>query len=104
MLTFCVQDARVSTIPAVAGSFTRALRRHRGAFCAVLIEAREEASLTQRDLAARLRVPRTTVSRVELGERRLDVLELLLWAKAIGIAPNTLFARVLRRLGDIAKP
>jgi transcriptional regulator with XRE-family HTH domain len=65
------------------------------------VEAREEAHLTQRELAARLRVPRTTVSRVELGERRLDVLEMLLWAKAMDIAPNTLFRRVLKRLQDV---
>lgn len=86
----------------MAGSLTRALRRHRRVFCAVLVEARHEAHLTQRELAARLRVPATTVSRVEQGERRLDVLEMLLWAKAMDIAPNTLFRRVLKRLQDVA--
>lgn len=87
----------------MAGTFTRVLRRQRRVFCAVLVEARKEANLTQRELAARLRVPPTTVARVEIGERRLDVLELLLWAKAMDVAPNTLFRRVLRRLEEVAR-
>jgi transcriptional regulator with XRE-family HTH domain len=67
----------------------------------VLVEAREEAGITQRELAARLRIPYTTVSRVELGERRLDVLEFMLWADALGIPAATLFKRVERRVGIV---
>jgi len=37
---------------------------------------REEAGLTQRDLAAKLAVPHSWVAKVEAGERRIDVVEL----------------------------
>lgn len=68
---------------------------------AVLVAARQEAGLSQRDLAVRLNVPHTIVSRVELGERRLDVLEMLLWAQALGVPAVTLFKRIERRAGAV---
>ena len=37
--------------------------------------AREEAGITQQDLAARLDKPQSFVSKYETGERRLDVIE-----------------------------
>jgi transcriptional regulator with XRE-family HTH domain len=84
----------------MAGTFTRALRKHRAALSEVLVEARQEAGLTQRDVAARLNVAYTTVARVEQGQRRLDVLELLLWAKALDVPPATLFKRILARVPE----
>jgi transcriptional regulator with XRE-family HTH domain len=84
----------------MAGTFTRALRKHRAALSEVLVEARQEAGPTQRDLAARLNVAYTTVARVERGQRRLDVLELMLWAKALGIPAATLFKRILARVPE----
>lgn len=44
--------------------------------------AREAAPLTQVELAARLGKRQAYVSRCELGERRMDVIELLAWADA----------------------
>jgi transcriptional regulator with XRE-family HTH domain len=85
----------------MAGTFTRALRRHRAVLSEVLVEARQEAGLTQRELASRLNVAYTTVARVEQGQRRLDVLELMLWAKALDVPAGTLFKRVERRIGPI---
>lgn len=41
-----------------------------------LREARKAAGLTQVEAATRLGVPQTFISRVELGERRIDPLEL----------------------------
>lgn len=49
-----------------------------------LREARETVSLTQVELAARLGKRQAYVSRCELGERRMDVIELLAWADATG--------------------
>lgn len=51
------------------------------AFLARLVEARLDANLTQKEVAARLRKPQSYVSKSELGERRLDVIELLAFAK-----------------------
>jgi len=41
-----------------------------------LIEARHAAGLTQVEVAKKLRLPQSRVSRMESGERRVDVIEL----------------------------
>lgn len=56
-------------------------------FRARLIEAREKADLTQADVAARLGKFQSFVSKYELGERRLDVVEFLDVATALGVEP-----------------
>ena len=61
----------------------------------ILVAAREGAGLTQRDLAARLRRPNSFVGRMEAGERRVDVIEFIEIAKALGCDPKELFGRLL---------
>lgn len=56
-------------------------------FKQLLIEARQKAGLTQVELAQRLSRPQSYVSKYERGERRLDVIEFLHVAEAIGIEP-----------------
>jgi transcriptional regulator with XRE-family HTH domain len=51
------------------------------AFLVRLREARNAANLTQAEVALRLKKPQTFVSKSELGERRLDVIELKHFAK-----------------------
>ncbi len=51
--------------------------------CALLRQLRREAGLTQVDVAQRLDVPQSFVSKYESGERRLDVIELRHIAEAI---------------------
>ena len=46
------------------------------AFLARLRQARAEAGLTQEEVAARLGRPQTWVSKCELGERRVDFVEI----------------------------
>jgi transcriptional regulator with XRE-family HTH domain len=58
--------------------------------CAFLVEARSEAGLTQRQLAARLKRPHSYVAKVEIGERRLDVIEFIEICEKIGIEPSQL--------------
>ncbi|HEX7114703.1 MAG TPA: helix-turn-helix transcriptional regulator [Steroidobacter sp.] len=69
-------------------------RGHR-VLCAVLAEARSEAGMTQRDLAARLKRPHSYVAKIESGERRVDVLEFIEMARAMRVDPVKLFERVL---------
>jgi ribosome-binding protein aMBF1 (putative translation factor) len=49
-------------------------------FLAKLISAREEAGLTQRDVAQQLGMFHSWISKTESGDRRLDVMELMLLA------------------------
>ncbi len=54
---------------------------------ATLLRAkREEAGLTQIDLAERLKETQSYVSKCERGDRRLDVVQLRVFCKAIGIS------------------
>jgi len=46
-----------------------------------LLKAREESNLTQTDVALKIKKPQSFVSKVERGERRLDIVELELFAK-----------------------
>lgn len=61
-------------------------------FLSQLRAARIAAGLTQKQLAKRLGVTQSFVSKCERGERRLDVVELRAFCAAIGIA-FTAFAR-----------
>ncbi|WP_312404522.1 helix-turn-helix transcriptional regulator [Brevundimonas sp.] len=65
---------------------------------AVLIEARQAAGLTQAELAAKVGKDQSFVSIIERGQRRVDVLEFVALARAMGVAPNRLFSDVMRRL------
>ncbi len=62
----------------------------------LLRDARAEARLSQRDVAKRLRVSPSWVAKVELGERRLDVVELVRLARVLGKDPAKIFAAVAR--------
>jgi transcriptional regulator with XRE-family HTH domain len=50
----------------------------------LLREARETAGITQSALAEMLGMKQSDVSKSEQGVRRLDVIELKLWAEALG--------------------
>ena len=64
------------------------------ALLAALREARLEAGLTQAELAARLGRPQSFVSKVEAGERRLDLVETIIVARHLRIEPRTLLEAV----------
>ena len=65
----------------------------------LLIEARKAAGLTQQQLAAKLRRPQSFVSKVESGERRLDVVEFLTICRHINADPHAIIEQVGTRKG-----
>lgn len=52
----------------------------------LLRQVRNEAGLTQADVAERVGQPQSFISKYESGERRLDVLELRAVCSAIGVS------------------
>jgi cyanate lyase len=60
----------------------------------LLIAARKKAGLTQQDVAERLGRPQSFVAKYEGGERRLDVVEFVQVAVAVGGDP----VRILRAM------
>jgi transcriptional regulator with XRE-family HTH domain len=62
--------------------------------CELLVDARKARGLSQDALAEKLGYVQTVVSKYERGERRLDVIEFLDVAEALGIDPH----KVIRQL------
>jgi transcriptional regulator with XRE-family HTH domain len=66
----------------------------------LLVRARKDAGLTQAKLAKRLSRPQSFVSKIECGERRLDVIEFFEMAHAIGIDPYAFLKMLNDRNGS----
>lgn len=60
--------------------------------------ARKELGLSQRELARRLNKPPSFINKIELLERRLDILEFVALARGMGLAPSDLLARIMSKL------
>lgn len=68
------------------------------ALCKELRAARNAAELSQRDMAARLKVPHSWVAKVEAGERRIDLIEFCWFISACDSNPLNVFERVARQV------
>ena len=64
----------------------------------VLTEARQVSGLTQAQLAEKVGKDQTFLSIIERGQRRVDVLEFVALARAMGVDPAELFGDYLKRL------
>ena len=62
--------------------------------CTLLRQLRRDAGLTQAEVAHRLDVAQSFVSKYESGERRLDVIELRHVAVAIGTTLDVVISRL----------
>lgn len=69
------------------------------ALVAVLVEARKAAGLRQADVAERIGRNQSHVSLVEMGQRRVDVIEFLELARALEADPRALLEAVIQRIG-----
>ena len=64
----------------------------------LLVSAREARGLSQVALAKRLDMTQSSISKVERGERRLDVVELHGWCHALGFSFQTLTKQLDEKL------
>jgi transcriptional regulator with XRE-family HTH domain len=70
--------------------------RHRRVMAA-LVEIRGAAGVTQRELARRLARAHSYVSRIEKGDRRLDLPEFIQWCEVLNADPVEVLRRIVRR-------
>jgi len=68
--------------------------------CRTLADARQESGLRQSELADRLGRDQSVISNIERGQRRVDVVEFYLYAKAMGHDPVRLFETLAGNLGE----
>lgn len=71
-------------------------RRYR-VFTQLLKDVRIEAAISQAELALKLGVAQPDVSKMETGDRRIDIVEAQLWCEALGISLETFAARLERK-------
>jgi transcriptional regulator with XRE-family HTH domain len=69
------------------------------AFLRRLVAARKASGLQQREVARRLQIPQSRLSRMESGERRIDVIELDAIAQLYGRPLSYFVVRRRKRLG-----
>lgn len=67
-------------------------------FLRALIAARREHGVSQAKLAEQIGKPPSFVAKYELGERRLDIVEVFVILNALGIEPTPFLARALTKL------
>lgn len=59
-----------------------------------LVAARKLCGLSQRDLAERINKPRSFISKIESRERRVDIVEFVVIARAMGLKPDALMVKL----------
>ena len=67
---------------------------------ALLVAARQRANLTQTELAALIGKDQKFISLIERGQRRVDVLEFYVLAKALSLDPVKFYSALVKRLPD----
>ena len=60
----------------------------------LLRELRAEAGLSQQALAEKLERTQSFVTKVETGERKLEVLEFVAWCRALKASPSAIIEKV----------
>lgn len=65
-------------------------------FVKALVRARKASGITQAQLASKLDKPQSYISKIERGERRVDVVEFLDIAEVLGQEPTAILAAAAR--------
>lgn len=68
-----------------------------------LYQLRVSSGLTQQDLAAKLKVPQSFISKIESGERRLDIIELREICKCLNTDLKEFIAQLEKKLNESRK-
>lgn len=61
----------------------------------LLYQLRASSGLRQTDLAERLNVPQSFISKLESGERKLDILEFIVYCETFNMNPIEIFTKLV---------
>lgn len=78
-----------TTPKGVARSHGRGLKHSRG-------PCQHGAAMTQREWAAKLKLPQSTIAKIETAHRGVDVFELIEWCRACEVDPQTCMRHILK--------
>lgn len=67
-------------------------------FLKLLVEVRHRAGLTQTQLGQQLPFEQPAISKIERGERRIDIIELKLICERVGLSLQDFIAELQKRL------
>ena len=85
-MDYSILDCKLD-VPLLGTSMKKTIHTDEYALLVTLLrETRESAGLTQIELALRLNTTQSIVSKIERGERRLDLVELKAWCDAIDVS------------------
>lgn len=73
-------------------------------FLEALREARQDLGITQTQLAERLGNRQVFISKLERGERRMDVVDFIEYCEAAGIDPVSFFRKLKEAIDAIPRP
>ena len=62
-----------------------------------LRKSRKQVGLLQKDLAKKLQKPQSVVSKVESGERNLDIIEFTNYCVALGLDPINYLKKIINK-------
>jgi transcriptional regulator with XRE-family HTH domain len=74
------------------------------AFATALADARRSAGVSQKQLARRLGVTQSFISKYEAARRRLDVVEFVRIIEALGVDPIQVLGPLIGRAGRFDQP
>jgi transcriptional regulator with XRE-family HTH domain len=69
----------------------------------IMIAARKRSGLTQAELATKVGRDQTFISLIERSQRRIDVLEFIALARAMGEDPQRLFSELISTIPSVIK-
>jgi len=66
----------------------------------LLYHLRLSSGLRQQDIAERLGVPQSFISKLESGERRIDILEFVIYCECLGANPTDIFQQLVSKVNE----
>ncbi len=65
----------------------------------LLVELRKSSELTQAELAKSIGVDQSFISKVERGERRLDIVEFIFYCNSLKVSPSEAIETLQQKIG-----